>query len=191
MYKLITALFMLQASLATAANYELDKSHTAANFDIAHMVISTVNGHFSEIDGKFAFDESSNKFSNLKIIVGAASINTNDEKRDKHLRSGDFFDVKKFPNIIFKLKEAKVIKGKAVQIKGQFTMLGKELPIKGTLKYKGSIDAYGVDVAAFQLEGTIKRKDWGLTWNDTLDSGAILIGDDVEISVEIQAKKVK
>lgn len=191
MKKVISSLMLFVFSSASfAASFEIDKSHTSIDFKVAHMVISKVRGRFDEFQGTFEFDEKTNTLSNLKIKVAAKSLSTKDEKRDKHLRSADFFDVAKFTDIVFEIPTAKLKQGGSVEASGFLTMKGKKLPVSGEIELSGLGKAYGAQVLALELEGDIKRKDWGMTWNDTLDSGNLLVGDKVEIEVVLQAKKL-
>lgn len=167
--------------------YKLDKSHTQLTFEIDHLVISTVVGRFDDFDGEIQIDT---KTKNLVSITGTAkatSINTNDEKRDKHLRSADFFEVEKFPDLTFEASKLNLKLGKKAKVKGSLKIRDVTKEITLDLNYKGQVtDPWGTEKIVVEATATIKRKEFGLKWNEALETGGVLVGDKVEIKVMAQ-----
>ncbi len=190
----LAAVTMLAAPLAVlAAEYKVDKAHTAVAFKVRH-IFTNVPGHFSEFDGKIEFDPAALASASVEGTIQAASINTNNEKRDNHLRSADFFDVENHPTISFKstkvtdVDEAK----KTAKLHGNLTMHGVEKPIVLDVAYLGTAkDPWGTNRSGFVAKTTLNRKDFGISWNETLDSGGLLVGEEVEIEINVEATPVE
>jgi polyisoprenoid-binding protein YceI len=173
-------------------SYELDTSHTKVGFEIAHLIIATVEGRFNEFSGSFDYDEQKNLLRNARIEIKAASIDTNEPDRDKHLRSPDFFDVAKFPRIVFEDIKLSAVAGKPQKLEGTITMHGVKKPLEFAVDFKGTaVDPWGNAKMIFELRGELMRKDFDLKWNKNLDKGGVMIGDSVKLimRVEAQAKK--
>jgi len=187
----VLALFSF-SSFAKIEKWIVDKAHTKVGFEIPHLVISTVEGKFNDFSGTIMFDVKSqkdtSKFS-LNADVNVASIDTDNKKRDKHLRSNDFFDVKKHPKMTFKSKSFK-IKGKKLTIVGDLTISGKTKKVTFKGKYLGSVEAYEVRRLVLKASTEISRKAFGLTWNDFVEAGPA-VGDEVTIELTIEAKSKK
>lgn len=182
--KLALASTLLVSSLF-AGNYSLDKSHTSVGFKVKHMMISNVKGNFSEFSGDFEYDEKSNMLKAMNGKISVNSINTQNKKRDDHLRAPDFFDVKKYPNITFKL--TKVEEDKAygdITIKDVTKNIVLDFEAGGVIK-----DPWGNIRAGFSLEGKIKRKDFGITWNKVIEAGGVAVGDTVKLEIEVEGIK--
>jgi polyisoprenoid-binding protein YceI len=189
LFVLFAGMSLSAASFAQSA-WTLDKSHSSVNFAITHMVVSEVDGSFKD----FSADVKSDKpdFSDLAVTftIQAKSVNTDDEKRDGHLRSADFFDTEKFAAITFKSTSIKKISDKKYELEGELTMHGVTKKVKWELKYNGTIkDPYGNNRAGFKATTTINRKDFGVTWNKTLDAGGVALSDEVAISVNVELTK--
>lgn len=170
-----------------AASYTIDPMHSKVGFEIPHLVISSVEGRFNKFDGAIALDKSFEK-STFKSSVEIASIDTGEKKRDEHLTSPDFFDAKKFPTMTF---VSTGIKGtpEAFQLTGDLTIHGVTKKVTFDSKFLGQVkDGYGNQKVAFHGKTKINRKDFGLTWSQAVEAGPI-VGDDVEISLNIQAGK--
>ncbi|HXN06156.1 MAG TPA: YceI family protein [Nitrospiria bacterium] len=181
------AIFFFSSLTAAAAEYTLDKEHSHAGFQVRHMV-SRLQGEFKEIEGEFNFDEKSPQASKGKFTVKAASINTNHEKRDKHLRSADFFDVEKFPSLTFETKKITPAGDKKYKLEGDFGLHGVTKPVTFDVEFLGADkDPWGGKRAGFTATAKINRKDYGMVWNKVLDSGGFLVGDDVEIVIQVEA----
>jgi polyisoprenoid-binding protein YceI len=165
-----------------ATEYALDYSHSQVGFKVKHMVISNVYGKFNEYDGSFSVVDG--KLATLEGTVQAASIDTDNEKRDNHLRSADFFDAGKYPTLTMKLLS---VDGEDAMV--ELTMRGVTKKVKMDLEFGGEIvDPWGNQRAGFQLEGKIDRKDFGLTWNKALETGGLVVGDEVKLIIAIEGK---
>ena len=178
------------SSLAMAAAYTVDGSHSIVGFSVKHLVISKVKGQFKKAEGSFDFDEKKNEISKVDIKIDVASVDTNDKKRDEHLSSADFFDAKKFPQITFKAGKASVKKGETTKLPGTLTIRGVSKPVVMELTYNGStIDPWKNEKSGFSLTGKINRQDYGISWNKALDKGGVAVSDEVVIEVEGEATK--
>lgn len=193
MKKIVLGLLVTAAaSMSFAANYTLDPAHSEVGFSVRHLMISNVKGKFNKYDGKFSYDEKSGKLSGVEVNIDPKSIDTNDDKRDEHLRSPDFFDTAKYAKITFKGDKVEAKDGKPVKITGTLTMRGVTKPVTLDIDYRGAItDAWGNEKVGFGLTGKINRKDWGVSWNKALDKGGVTVGDDVAINIEAEATKAK
>jgi polyisoprenoid-binding protein YceI len=178
----------MTTSTATAVkSYQIDRAHSEAAFQVRHL-ITKVRGHFAEFDGTIGFDAAQPAHSSVAFSVQTRSIDTNQAQRDEHLRSADFFDVEQFPLLTFKSTAV------AARGAGQFDVTG-ELTIRDVTKtitlpvsyLGGAKDPWGADKIAFEAEITLNRKDYGLNWNAALETGGFLVGDDVKVSLSIQA----
>lgn len=170
-----------------AASYTVDKAHTSIGFKVRHMMISNVKGSFSDFKGTFEYDEKSKKLTALHGVIQVDSIDTANEKRDKHLREEEIFNAPKYPTITFKM--TKMV---GDDIYGDFTLRGVTKNIKLEFENGGTItDPWGNERAGFSLEGKIKRSDFGLTYNDILEAGGFAIGEEVKLEIEVEGIKVK
>lgn len=172
---------------AGAATYDIDPAHSSVNFQIRHLAISKVNGNFADFGGTFVYDEGKPGEWMAEATIQAASIDTDNDDRDAHLRNEDFFNVEKYPTLTFKstgVKDGKLI--------GELTMVGVTKPVELDLEYNGAMtDPWGNEKVAFTATGKISRKDFGMTWNKALDAGGVVLGDDVKIELEIAGAKRK
>lgn len=193
-FSLLTLAVLLLAPPAMfAAQYKVDKAHTAVGFKVRH-IFTNVPGQFDEFDGTVTFDPENLAAAAVEGTIKAASINTNNEKRDTHLRSADFFDVEKYPTITFKstkvtdIDEAK----KTAKLHGDLTMHGVEKPIVLDVAYLGTAkDPWGNTRGGFIGKTTLNRKDFGIVWNETLESGGLLLGEEVEIEINVEGMLVE
>jgi len=186
---LITVLPVLLASSVVAADvYVFDKAHSTLGFQVRHL-FSKVPGKFTDFSGQIQFDETNPERSSVEVIINAASINTSSDQRDEHLRSPDFFDVQKFPEITFKSKSVKKTGANAANVIGDFTMHGvtKEVLLNVELLGKGP-GMQGTIVSGWDGTTTLKRSDFGLIWNKAIE-GTQVVGDDVQIDLHIEADK--
>jgi polyisoprenoid-binding protein YceI len=180
----LLALFIVSA--AQAADYDVDASHSNVDFKIRHMM-SKVNGNFGKFTGTFSFDAKKPEAAKGVFTVEAASINTNNEKRDGHLKGDDFFNVGKIPTLTFNTTGFKKA-GKGFSMSGDLTMLGVTKPVTFNVEYLGAgKDPWGNSKAGFSATGKINRKDFGMVWNKALDAGGVLLGEEVEITLNIEA----
>jgi polyisoprenoid-binding protein YceI len=190
---LLGALTLVVLALpAAAATYTIDKAHSSVGFKVKHLTVSNVRGFFKDFAGTFDYDPANPKSWRAEATIQVASIDTDEPKRDEHLRSADFFDAATFPTMTFKSTGVNVAKDGAIQLLGDLTLHGVTKPIVLDLEVNGVVkDPWGNTKAGFSASGKIKRSDFGLTWNKTLDSGGLLIGDEVSIMLEIEAAQNK
>jgi polyisoprenoid-binding protein YceI len=177
-------------SLAAATEYDLDPMHSAASFSVKHMMVSNVHGKFGKITGAASWTKPDRSDAKVEVTVDATTIDTNEPKRDAHLKSPDFFDVAKFPTLTFKSK--KVEKGK----EGHLTLVG-DLTIHGVTK-EVAFDVvaspevknpFGGVTVGIEATAKINRKDFGLNWNKALEAGGVLVGNDVSIDINAELAK--
>jgi len=170
--------------------WTLDTTHSAAEFAVKHLMISTVKGHFKTFTGT-GETNADGSLKSAELTIDAASLNTNVDARDNHLRSADFFDVEKFPSITF--RSTKIAqKGTDIAITGDLTMHGVTKPVmlKGELA-ESVTDPWGNPRTALAVSATINRKDWGLQWNQALEAGGWAVGEEVKLNVEFEAVGAK
>ena len=189
-YYLIVCFFIAMNSNSFGADkYEIDVSHTYIGFSIKHMVISTVKGSYTEFSGTIIVDENDLARSSVGIVIKANSITTNNEKRDNHLKSPDFFDVEKYPEVTFRSKTVKKKDGNYI-VEGELTIHGVSKNVAITFSRLGPIkNPWGKQVIAIEGELTIDRTDYGLNFNKTLETGGLLVGNEVKIELTIEAVK--
>jgi polyisoprenoid-binding protein YceI len=168
-------------------SWEIDASHSQATFSVKHMMISTVRGHFNVLSGHLHIDEQNPQNSWVEAQVDAASIDTRDERRDGHLRSADFFDVQTYPTITFKSTRVEHISGNEYNVTGDLAMHGVTRPVTLKAEYLGQgKNPWGLTVAGLSAKTKINRKDWGLNWNQTLETGGWLVSEDVTIEIDLE-----
>jgi polyisoprenoid-binding protein YceI len=171
-------------------SWQLDKSHSEISFSVRHMMISTVRGRFEEFDGKFDVNETDPSQSKIEVEIQAASINTKDGQRDGHLKSPDFFDVEKHPTIAFKSKRVEKVDAQHVRLIGDLTIKNVTKEVVLAVEYAGqSKSPWGTVSAGFSAQTKINRKEWGLVWNVALETGGMLVGDEITISIELELVK--
>ena len=170
--------------------YTIDESHTQVMFTIRHLGISKVTGNFGSFQGDINIPEA--KLSSLETqgTISVSSIDTSNEKRDNHLRSSDFFNVDKYKNITFRSSDVKKVNGDKFGLLGELTINGVSKKVILQATYLGfAKDPWGKERVAFEAETKINRKDFGLTWNKVLETGGLVVGEDVQIRLEIEAIK--
>ena len=172
--------------------WNIDPSHSTAEFTVRHMMITNVRGRFGKLEGTVEYDPARPELSKFEATIDASSIDTRDEKRDAHLRSADFFDVEKNPTITFKSTQIKKT-GDGFEALGDLTMHGITKQV--TLEIEGPTeetkDPWGNTRIGASAHGKINRKDWGLNWNAALEAGGVLVGETVKISLEVSLVKAK
>ncbi len=178
----------LFASPASARTYKIDPAHSAVSFRVAHMVISRVNGRFDIFEGTVDYEKGNPKSWKTSAVIDASSIDTDNKKRDGHLRSADFFDVEKFPKIVFKSTKVTKVKGKKAKLHGEFTLHGVTKKIVMDVTIAGEItDSRGNRRVGAVATTTIDRRDYGLTWSKTLEAGGLMVGHEIDITLDIEA----
>lgn len=175
-----------------AASYTIDTAHSEVIFKVKHLGISTVTGEFQSFSGSFEFDDGKIESSSVSATIDVASIDTSVEKRDDHLRSADFFEVEKYPNMTFKSTKIQSVDGGEFQIVGDLTIKGvtKSVVLDAVLGGTAT-DPYGTEKAAFTAETKIDRKEFGITWGPVLETGGLVVSNDVRIILEVQGNKTE
>lgn len=185
---LVSALYAVPA-LAEQTEWTIDTGHARVGFSVSHMVVSEVDGEFKSFSGKALLDEKDLTKSQVEFSIDTASIDTENEDRDKHLRSSDFFDAQKFPKISF--KSTKITKaGKGYKLKGELAMHGvtKEVILDASVS-EPVTNPWGKLVRGVKISGKLNREDFGITWNKALDKGGLAVGNDVAINVKLELNK--
>jgi polyisoprenoid-binding protein YceI len=189
--KLLFALLFISISITFAqTTWDFDKSHSKIGFSVTHLLITEVEGQFKDFEGKIV--STSDDFENATIEFSAdiASIDTDNDKRDNHLKSDDFFNAEKFPKMIFKSKSFTKVDGKNFKLVGDLTIRDVTKEVELDVKYNGTvIDPWGNTKAGFSLEGVINRFDFNLKWNSAIESGGLVVSEDVTILAKLQLVK--
>jgi polyisoprenoid-binding protein YceI len=178
----------LLPATAGAITYSVDPDHTTVAFKVRHL-FTAVQGRFDRFEGTITFDPAKPEETKVQGAIEAASINTNVAERDKHLRSDDFFDVAKYPKILFTSTKAAQIDPtkKNGKLEGKLTIHGVEKAVVLDVTYLGAAkDPWGNQRAGFSAHTKINRKDFGLAWNETLESGGLLVGDEIQIEIDAE-----
>jgi polyisoprenoid-binding protein YceI len=191
-FKYLTA-FLFSILLFTqpvwAAHYEIDKDHSSVGFKIKHL-FSHVTGSFNDFEGVIDYEPGKPETWKAEATVQAASIDTNNAKRDEHLRKPDFFDVEKYPTLTFKSTKVESTGENTAKMEGLLSMHGVEKPVTFDVQLHGmGNDPWGNSKAGFSATAKIDRKDFGIIWNQALDAGGLMLGEQVEIILEIEANQ--
>jgi len=178
-----------------ATTWKIDGAHSQVGFAVKHMMFTTVRGRFAELDGRVVFDRHQSENSSVEVEIQAASVDTQADARDQHLRSADFFDVEKYPTLTFLSRrvEGPVAEpGDSFQVIGDLTLHGvtREVVLDATFEGAGK-DPWGGTRVGFSAETTIDRRDFGLTWNQGLETGGVLVGHEVQIQLSVQAVELE
>ncbi len=172
------------------SKWVLDASHSSVDFTIRHMMIAKVKGTFHTFNAEIEADADDLTTASINFEVDLASIDTRNEDRDNHLRSGDFFEIEKHPKMTFKATNIKKTGSDTYDLTGDLTIRGVTRQETFNVTYEGAgKDPWGNEKAGFSAEGKINRSDYGLTYNAVLETGGVLIGDEVKVSLEIEAAK--
>ena len=176
---------------STATIWAIDPAHTLVEFSAKHMMITTVKGRFTDVKGEIHMDETNPDRSFVQAELGVASINTGVEQRDAHLRSADFLDVERFPVVTFRSRRvegAAPREGARFRLVGDLTIRGvtREIVLDATFEGRGR-DPWGGERVSFSATGTLDRREFGLVWNQALESGGLLVSNEVKLHVEAQA----
>ncbi len=168
--------------------YAIDPSHSRLGFTVRHLGFSKVRGAFEQFDGTLHLDPEDLESLEAEAVIEADSVTTNDEKRDEHLRSADFFEVDNYPTITFKATDVKDVDGSTFTLVGDFTLHGVTETLELDAEFLGAgRDPFGNDKIALEARTTINRKNYGLNWNAALETGGVLVSEKVGIELEIQA----
>jgi polyisoprenoid-binding protein YceI len=171
--------------------YNIDTTHSEIGFTARHMVFAKVRGQFKTWTGKLEYDANDPTRSKIEAEIEVASIDTREPKRDEHLRSADFFDAEKFPKLSFTSKRIDAAGTGAYRVTGDLTIHGttREVTLEATVGGTGK-DPWGNQRLGFSLEGSINRSDFGLRWNQVLETGGVLVSEKIDINVEVQVVQV-
>jgi polyisoprenoid-binding protein YceI len=190
---LVSIGFGFSPTLAHATTWELDPSHTSIEFSVRHMMATTVKGQFEKVKGTLELDDKDITKSTVEVTIDVASVNTHEQKRDGHLKSPDFFDVAKFPTATFKSTKVQKAGKNKLKVTGDLTLHGITKPV--VLEVEGPSQPYatpfGTTVRGIHATGKIDRKDFEISWNKALDSGGLLVGNEVslDLNAEVSEKK--
>lgn len=176
----------------TKTKWALDASHSSVDFSVKHMMIANVKGTFKDFDAKIEADPTDLTTASIEFSIDTASVDTRNGDRDAHLRSGDFFDVENHPKMTFTATSISKKDEGEYDVTGDLTIKGTTKPQTFTVTFEGTgKDPWGNEKVGFGVEGSINRSDYGLTWNAALETGGVLVGDKVKISLDIQAAKAE
>jgi polyisoprenoid-binding protein YceI len=174
--------------MANGVKWILDPSHSELLFKVKHLMISNVKGEFRKFHATVEGEDFAT--SPIRVVVDTSSVFTNDDNRDAHLRSGDFFDSDNFPQMLFTGKSLKQLAGDEWKLTGDLEIKGMSKEVELDVEFGGiNKDPWGNEKAGFSINGKINRKDWGLIWNAALETGGVLVSDEVRISGEVQFVK--
>lgn len=180
---------LCRPAVAPGATYKIDPAHTSVSFGIRHL-FTTVTGTFKSFEGRIVFDPGNATAAKVEGTIDTASIDTRVEKRDEHLRSADFFDVAKYPKITFVSMQVTDVGAdkRTGKVHGNLTIRGITRPVVLEVEYLGAVkDPWGNTRAGFHATTTVNRKDFDLTWNKVLESGGMLVGEEVQITIDAEA----
>lgn len=171
-------------------SWKIDTAHSEVNFAVRHMMISKVRGQFEKFDGTIEFDPDQPENTRLDVTIDINSINTKEEQRDNHLRSADFFDAANFPTMTFKSTGVELTGEDTARLRGDLTIRGETRPVNIDVEYAGMAKSpWGTTSAGFSARASLNREEWGLTWNQALETGGWLVGKDVDIFIDVELIK--
>jgi polyisoprenoid-binding protein YceI len=178
----------LSLPAAASSTWQIDPNHSAAQFAVRHLAISTVRGAFTKVNGTIQFDDKDISKSSVEVTIDADSVDTRVPNRDKDLRSDHFFDVQKYPTITFKSTKVEQVEPGKLKVTGDLTIHGVTKPV--VLDVEGPTaavkDPWGNQRAAANATTKINRQDYGVKWNATMDGGGVVVGDDVTITIDVE-----
>jgi polyisoprenoid-binding protein YceI len=189
----LTALAGLAVGLSLPASagtttYQIDPRHSSANFAVTHLMISTVRGEFHGVNGTIVVDDSNVGNSSVNVTIDATSVDTREPDRDKHLKSDAFFDVTKYPTMTFKSTKVEKNADGSLKVTGDLTIRGntKSVVLTATAPKPAIKDPWGLQRTAASATTKVNRQDFGVSWNQKLDSGGVVVGDDVNITLDVE-----
>ena len=187
----VAALVFSLPVAVSAGTWELDPAHTGVHFKVRHLMVSHVRGEFEKVSGKIVYDEQDISRSSAEITIDAASISTRVAKRDDHLKSPDFLDVAKYPRIVFRSKKVEKAGAGKLLMTGDLTIRGvtREVVLEIEGPTAGILDLQGNTRVGGSASTKINRRNFGLTWNRTIETGGVVVGDEVEITIDIEIVK--
>ena len=177
-------------SAAGTTTWNIDNSHTLVEFSVRHLMISTVKGRFGEVSGKVVASDANPAQAQIDVTINVASIDTREAQRDAHLRSADFFDAENFPTLTFRSTRIEKASGDDLKVTGDLTIRGTTREVVLDVTSEGRVkDPWGGERAGYSATTKIKRSDYGLTWNMALETGGVVVGDDIKIALEVELVK--
>ena len=187
---LAVMLVLVSTSLFSQTTWTVDKSHSKVGFSVTYLVISDVDGFFKDYDATITTRGDDLTTANIDFTINTSSIFTDNDKRDNHLRSDDFFNAEKYPQMVFKGKSMKKVDDKNYKLIGDFTIRDVTKQIELDVKYNGTVkDPWGNTKAGFKVTGEIDRFDYNLKWNKAIESGSLVVGKEVELIIDLQLIK--
>lgn len=178
------------AATTTAADWQIDPAHTQVEFAVKHMMISTVKGRFARVSGSIHLDDANPARSSVEATIDAASIDTRVDQRDAHLRSADFLEAERYPAITFHSTRVEPQGEGRAKVTGDLTIRGVTRTITLDVNEEGRLkDPYGNDRIGFSATGKLDRREFGLTWNQALEAGGVLVGNEVKITIDVEATR--
>ena len=189
---MVFAVVLILSGVANGAGWEIDKAHSSVGFSVRHLVISNVKGSFGDFNATTDFDADNLKAGSVEMTVQVTSVDTDDAKRDGHLRSADFFDAENFPVMTFKSRKVHDVAVKNFKITGDLTIrdVTKEVTFDGV--FNGVMnDPMGNTKAGFSAATKVNRQDFNVKWNKSLDAGGVVVGDEVTINLELELGMIK
>ena len=187
---LVGLVAFVRPARADTAEWTLDGSHSRVGFSVSHLVVSSVSGRFKQVTGKVELDESNLTKSQVEISIKVDSVDTDEPKRDEHLKSPDFFDSKKFPTMAFKSTKITKAGGNKYKLAGDLTIHGVTKPITLDATISEPIkNPWGKMVRGVKLSGKLNRIQYGLKWNKALEAGGVVVGEDVTLDIQIELDK--
>jgi polyisoprenoid-binding protein YceI len=170
--------------------WEIDSSHSGIHFSVRHMVVAKVRGNFARWGGSVLAEDGDLARAQVRVVIDASSIDTGVAERDAHLRSPDFLDVAGFPELTFKSKRVDKQSDELLRVSGDLTIRGVTREVMLDVEYAGRTkDPWGNERAGFTAKTALERSDFGLTWNQVLEAGGVMVGDRINIEIEIEAVK--
>jgi polyisoprenoid-binding protein YceI len=175
---------------ATRTTWKIDAAHSQVEFAVRHMMIATVRGRFADVKGTVVTDDSDPAKAEVDVVIDVNSIDTREAQRDAHLKSADFFDVEKFPVLTFKSTRVTGVHGDQFKLVGDLTIHGvtREVTLDVTTEGRAT-DPWGGERAGYSAVTRVNRKDFGLTWNQALETGGLIVGDEIKISLDLELVK--
>ena len=186
----LIALLAITSITFAQTNWELDKSHSKIGFTVTHMVIAEVEGQFNDYDVKVTSKGDDFEGATVEFTADVNSIDTDNERRDNHLKSDDFFNAEKFPQMTFVSKSFEKVDGKNYKLVGDLTIRDVTKEVVLNVVHNGTIvDPWGNTKAGFKATGVINRFDYNLKWNTALETGGLVVGEDVDITINLELNK--
>ncbi len=179
----------LVIGVTAQTTWQVDKNHSTIGFSIDHMVISEVDGKFDDFEGSLTASKEDFTDAIITFTAKTTSINTGVEKRDNHLRSGDFFDAKTYPELTFTSTSFKKVDEGKYKMTGDLSIHGVSKSVTFDVKFNGTVDTGKGIKAGFKISGAINRKDWGLNWNNIIESGGVVVGEEVRLDIKLEMNK--